>query len=307
MEKYYLGVDIGGTKIKAGIVTKNFQIIKDYSIDFKKGSPKKNLERLFETISKDFKINTLNSVGIGVAGDIDSKNGVVRFSPNLNWQNINLKQIISKITNFKKIFIDNDANCAAWGCFLLDFNQKIKNLIAITLGTGIGGGIIINGKVYRGRNGSAGEIGHIKINNKKRCSCGSYGCVEAYIGTKGLLQLTKQKLKKSKSMILKLSKKIVPETIAKACQKKDKIATEILQIYGYYLGILVGNLINIFNPDAIVFTGGIAGAYNFFSKTMINTAKQNSFNLPFKNVILKVSEYRNTVGLIGASHIENSF
>ena len=246
------------------------------------------------------------TVGIGIAGDINCVNGEVRFSPNLPmWENVPLKRLIEKYTN-KTVAVDNDANTAAVGAFWLDAKAKYDSLICVTLGTGVGGGIILDKKIYRGASCTAGEIGHITIEPRgHKCKCGNTGCAETYIGANYLSDYAKQYLKTRKSPVIKKflngSSKITPKILADAAKKGDKAALEIWKYAGEKLGILLSDVINFINPDVIVLCGGVSGAGKFILDPAKKEIAKRAFKSAAKTCKITVSKYTQKLGVVGAA------
>ncbi|MHB9013952.1 MAG: ROK family protein, partial [Ignavibacteriaceae bacterium] len=185
-EKYAIGVDLGGTNVKVGIVSQNGKIIKKVSVETKaQGGPKKVIQQIKKGIDEVLNKNELriHGIGIGSPGTVSTKKGTVEDPPNLpGWGKVNLGKIIQK--EFKiNVKVENDANAAAIGEMIYGAGKSYESFVMVTLGTGVGGGIIYNRKLFRGEFGAAGEIGHISIDiNGPQCKCGSFGCVETYLG-----------------------------------------------------------------------------------------------------------------------------
>jgi glucokinase len=307
-EDLYLGIDVGGTQIKVAIVTSKC-VIKEETLmhtDVNE-EPSKVLKSLVCLASKLKNYSKTISIGVGIAGDIDSKLGVVRFSPNLpRWKNIPLKKILEKLTR-KKTFVNNDANTASIGAFWLDAKGKSKNLICITLGTGVGGGLIFNKKLYVGASGTAGELGHIAIDPYgKYCNCGNRGCIETFVGAKYLSQYASKYLEKNKSQILdKLTDKkysiITPHLLFKAASLGDKSAKEIWSIVGEKLGIFLSIIINFSNPNTIVFCGGLSHAAKYFLPKVKSQIKSRAFKSAVKACKIVVSKHTHKLGVVGAA------
>ena len=269
-----LGIDIGGHTIKAGIVNNNGKIIKKYVIETEtnKGKEKvlQNINGLIDLITKNNP--EIKKIGIGFPGTIDKK-GNVKYSPNIPFSNINLKK---ELKTTKKLFFGNDADNFALGTYTLELKQKYKNIIALTLGTGIGSGVIVEGKLFS-HNG-APELGHTTIkfdSNKSKC-CNNNGCLESFIGTKNLDEEPKETYKKA--------------------IKGDKIALKKFQKYGKYLGIAISNFANIFNPELIILGGEVSNAYPFFKKSM---EKEIKIRALFMTKVIKSKI--NDKGIIGAA------
>ncbi|HAM38488.1 MAG TPA: hypothetical protein DCP53_03720 [Elusimicrobia bacterium] len=293
MSENLVGIDIGGTKILIILIKNNGEILK--RIEFPMINKKYTV--VLSKISSVLKsIGNFKSIGIGIAGDIDSENGIMRYSPNLPcWKNVKLKKYFESNLRVKTA-VDNDANCAAYGSYILDGKRKYKNLITLSLGTGIGGGIIINGNLYRGATGSAGELGHITINPAgPKCSCGNYGCIEAYIGKTGRLRIAKQMGFSKKYLDIKL--------LGKLSRKGNKKATAVFKRISFYLSIGINNIINVFNPDMITFTGGFSNAWNLLRINLTKELKKRTFKTPLKHVKIIKSNYSQDIGAIGAAYL----
>ncbi|MDR2860591.1 MAG: ROK family protein [Elusimicrobiota bacterium] len=311
-EKFFLGIDMGGTSIKMAVVDSNANIIDIASIPTKiELKPEVVLEQIADSVIKLKSYNKVKTIGFGVAGDIDCEKGILRYAYNLpKWKKTPIKDILQKRLE-KKVYIDNDANTAALGAFWLDTKGKSENLICVTLGTGVGGGIIINKKLYKGTSYSAGEIGHLTIKyDGTPCNCGNIGCVEAYLGAKNLAKYAAQYVKEKGSAIIKnLTKgdylKINPEILYKAAMKKDKTALEIWEYTGKLLGILLANIVNFLNPDTIVLCGGVSGAKRFISKTAKDEMCKRGFKTPVKVCKVIYSKWTGKLGVVGAAMLAN--
>ncbi len=304
----FLGIDMGGTLIKLAIVDGKADVVEDASVYTDINAAPKTVIKNIANIIKNFKnYNKVKSIGVGIAGDVDYKKGVVRFSPNLpKWKNIYLKKELEKLTG-KTVYADNDANTASIGAFWLDIKNKADNVICVTLGTGVGGGIIINKKLYRGSNGTAGEIGHITVEAKgRKCNCGNSGCSETYIGVKHIVKEAVDILKTKKSKyIMKLAdnniKNITPKLLSQAALKGDVVAKQVWNNVGEKLGILLASLINIFNPDSIVLCGGISNAGNLLIAPAKKEIKARAFKTSADNCKIVISKYTGKLGVVGAA------
>lgn len=308
MSNFYIGVDMGGTLIKIAVVDDKANIIEDSVVKTDvTASPKEIIKNITDVFKKFKSYNKVKTIGIGIAGDIDFKNGIVRFSPNLpKWNKVPLKKEIEKLTK-KTVFVDNDANTAAIGAYWLDVKAKADNMVCVTLGTGVGGGIIINKKLFRGNSGTAGEIGHITIvPDGNKCNCGNTGCAETYIGVRHVVRDAVNLLKEKKSKyIMKLAnndiKQITPKLLSEAAQKGDIVAKQVWVNAGQKLGILLSDIINFINPDYIVLCGGISNA----GKLIIEPAKQQikirAFKTASKLCKIVISKYTSKLGVVGAA------
>ena len=308
MANYYLGVDMGGTLIKIAIVDDKANVLEEAVVNTDiTASPKSVIENITEVFKKFKHYNKVKTIGIGIAGDIDFKQGIVRMSPNLpKWNKVQLKRDIEKITG-KKVFVDNDANTAAIGAYWLDIKAKADNMICVTLGTGVGGGIIINKKLFRGNSGTAGEIGHITVEpDGRKCNCGNYGCAETYIGVRHIVKETIDLLKTTKSKyILKLAnndiEQITHKLLSQAAEKGDLVAKKVWKNAGEKLGILLSDIIDFFNPDCIVLCGGISNAGDLIIKPAKEQIKKRAFKTAAKACKIVVSKYTSKLGVVGAA------
>jgi len=265
----YLGIDIGGTNIVYGIVSEEF------GINYQSALKTKNFQtasELADIIFNDLKSNYKGSIdGIGIgAPSVNCKTQQIEFAPNLKWGDIiPLKEIFE--TKFKKeVTLVNDANAAAIGERYFGDAKDLENFVVVTLGTGIGLGIYINGQLYTGDNGMAGELGHLIIHRDGReCGCGNMGCLETYIGKKGIVKTAKEKLEFSSggSYLNTISPSLItPLEIFKAAKKEDPVALEVVDIIAKDLGYALAHLINLLDIENIFLFGGIAKSGNMFRK-----------------------------------------
>ncbi len=303
MKNYAIGIDIGGTNIPASIIDENGTVI--HTIDKKtmaEGGPDAVINRIVESITdllkyfdgniKDAKII---GVGLGAPGALDHQKGLVIASPNLpKWKNVPLVEKIKQQVKMP-IFIDNDANCAAIGEHWIGAASGTRNSILITLGTGVGGGIIINNKIYRGSHGTAGELGHITIiANGNKCACGNFGCLEAYASASATALRGKELLKRSD---------LTAYDIYKQAEQGDALSRDILIESGTYLGIGIATFANIFDPDMIIIGGGFAGAEKYLIPAAIKEAYKRSFKSIMDNVKITTAKLGNHAGIIGAAKL----
>jgi len=308
--KYAIGVDIGGTNIKIGIVTSTGKILKKitFRTEADKG-PKTIIRKIISAIEElttgsKYKIN---GIGIGCPGVVIPGKGIVENPPNLpGWKKVNLKKIINK--EFKKnVFVDNDANAAAIGELTFGNGKNYKSFIMVTLGTGVGGGIIINKKIYHGDFGAAGEIGHISIDYKgPKCNCGSYGCIEAYAGNQYLKRRVRLLLKSHpESKIWRLINndlsKVSPRIIQQAAESGDKFAKSVIVELGFHLGAAFTSLCNVLDISVFIIGGGIAG----FGKPLFDSIRKTISNRVMAPIRPRVrvhpAKLKNDAGIKGAS------
>jgi len=310
MKKYSIGIDIGGTNVTVALVTEKGKIVRKirFPTRVEEGKTKtiKRIVKALDEVMKGLGSNSIEGIGIGAAGDVDQDRGIVRFSPNLFWKNVPIVRLIKKKFNLK-VVLDNDANAAAWGTYILETKRKAKNLLCITLGTGVGGGLILNGRIYHGTSGSAGEIGHITLNPQgQRCRCGNYGCLETYVGSAYIVKKAIKEIRKGeRSLIKKLAggnlQSITSQTIQAAALKGDKLARRIWREAGEYLGIALSGVINLLNPGVIVFGGGMAKAEELIFQPMKKEIRKRTFKVPFEKVKFTRTKFGADLGVIGAA------
>lgn len=286
--KYLLGIDVGGTKIATGISDKKGRLIGKITLptQAQKGKNRviRNITQSVYDVLYNHKltIKEIAAIGIGIAGEIDHKNGLLIKSPNLpGFKNTPLREIIEHKFS-KKVFLENDANAAALGELIFGAAKKSHNFIYLTISTGIGGGIIINGKIYHGKRGITGEVGHTIILPKgPRCSCKRDGCLESISsGTaigKAARKIAREDPKKAK-LLIELAqgdiKKISALTVGKAAKIGDPLALKILQEAISYLAISISNLIMLLDPEKIVIGGGVAEIGPLFFKLLRKELKR---------------------------------
>ncbi len=266
---YKLGIDLGGTNIVAGVVDENFNIVAT-------AKRKTNCPRPADEILDDMAAVALEAVeaaglkkedieaaGVGSPGAIDPANGVVCFAGNLGFHNLAMAEMLKERTGFD-FYLENDANAAAYGEYVAGAGKGTNNFMMITLGTGVGGGIIIDGKLYSGSNYAGAELGHVVISmDGEMCSCGRQGCWEAYASATALIRQTKQAMiKYPESIMWKLCGNDINAvnglTAFEAMRQGDSAGKAVVDKYIYYIAVGIANNINIFQPDVICIGGGVS-------------------------------------------------
>jgi glucokinase len=265
---YLVGVDMGGTKILAGVFDTGFNCLARMKISTK---PERGAEGVIERVARcvrdavdecDLSLKQIRGIGIGAPGAVDTEEGRVIFAPNLEWKDVPLKKALEKQLEVP-VFVNNDCKLHTLGVYEAELKAKPKHLIGIFLGTGIGAGLILDGKLYTGFNGSAGEIGHMVIDvNGPECGCGNRGCFEALASRRAIFRNIQTAVKKGQETLLveMLGKDLADlrsGDLRKAIRRGDKFVEKVIEQAAEYTGIAVGNLINMFNPEVIVLGGGI--------------------------------------------------
>ncbi len=312
---FYIGIDFGGTYISAGIVDEKGNIL------LKKSTPTLAqrhyteiiydmafvCKELISGINADYK--DIKSIGIGSPGKIDAENGIIIYVNNLKFDNVNMKKEFSKFFDIP-VFIDNDANCAAFGESISGACKGLKNSVTITLGTGIGGGIIIDGKIYSGSFFCGGEIGHMVIEHKGRqCTCGRKGCFESYCSTSALTRRMKDILVKNEdSQMYKDIEGNIENADTKMLFKfykdGDFLAKEIVDEYIGYLADGITNIINIFQPEIIAVGGGISAQGDTILNPVIKLVERDVYGGILKTKITTAA-LGNDAGIVGAAMLGN--
>jgi len=313
-EKYVVGVDMGGTKILAAIITGDGTILSRAKTATKAHKdPTQVIDRIAACINKAIKQAGLSkasiqSVGIGAPGPLDPKDGVIIFAPNLNWYNVPLKKELESRLNIPT-FLDNDVNVGTVGEFTHGAGQGANSLVGIFVGTGIGGGIILNGKLFHGTNKTAGEIGHIIVKaNGPKCNCGNSGCLEAISSRTAITKKIRKAVLKQgrKSHILELNDgnldNIRSKTLAKAGASGDKVTIEVIRRTAKYLGIGIASVVNFLNPEMIILGGGVVEALNDeFIKRIRKFAKAYALPNTMDGIEIVTAKLGDDAGVIGAS------
>jgi len=271
MTKYYLGIDLGGTKILTALADDRGAILGKRKIMTEANQGIANVlanivhasQVVLDTSSLSFA--DIQRVGVGIPGWVDVEAGLVHHAPNLKWEQVPITRLLEAETG-TPVVIENDANAAALGEWLWGAGKGACSLIYITVSTGIGGGIIIDGRLHRGKDCRAGEIGHMIIDPKgSRCSCGNNGCLEALSSGTAIANRGKEVVEERRPSILidfcqGDSSKVTAALVSRAAQEGDHVAQEILTTAGYYLGIGLANLVNLLSPEKIILGGGVMKA-----------------------------------------------
>lgn len=291
-----LGIDVGGTNIKYGIVNEQdvTQLVYYDSILSNASNGKdallNNLITLVKHSADKFDIK---KIGIGIPGLVNPRTGTVSDPPHIpGWTTVNLYEEFHSIT--LPIYIDNDANCFALGEYLLRKDENIKNLIGITLGTGIGGGLVLNGNIFRGQRGGAGEIGHIKvIPHGRRCECSQHGCIEAYASDSGIQAISYEHYGQT----------LCAEELYHLASQGDKEAISIFSDVFEKLGIVCAGLVNLLAPDIIVFGGGLAKMNDFLLMPVRKAIQENCYGKLFEGLRVDISKFGWKTGIVGAAKL----
>lgn len=265
-KKYVIGIDLGGTKISGALADLDGKLLSQHTMPTNASEGEAPvLGRIIEVIEKVMKeagktSDEVKAIGIGSPGPLDAKSGIIITTPNLPFKNFQLVKPIEEKFNIPT-YLDNDANVAAIGEFMLGAGKGTTNMVYVTVSTGVGGGAILNGKIYRGSTSNALEIGHTTVlPDGPRCNCGNYGCVEALASGTAIARQGREAVESGLDTSLRDYENVTSYEVFKEAEKGDKVSKEILDKSLTYLGIGVANIISSFDPDMVVIGGGVAQA-----------------------------------------------
>lgn len=311
--KYYIGVDLGGTNIVAGVVNENYEIISKASVKTNLPRPEQEIAADIIKVSKQavesagITMDQIEWVGMGTPGIANSETGIIEYSNNLGFVNTPMVKYLEEGLG-KPAFIENDANAAAYGEYVAGAAKGAKNAVCITLGTGVGGGIIIDGKIYCGSNFGGAEIGHTVISvDGPQCTCGRKGCFEVYSSATGLIRMTKEAIAENPDSMMAAEEKISGRTAFDYMRKGDKAAKGVVDKYIKYLAAGITNTINIFQPDVLCIGGGVCNEGDPLLLPMKEiVARENYTRNSPKNAEIVIAKLGNDAGIIGAAFLGNS-
>ena len=307
----YIGIDLGGTNIAAGVVDETGHIIYKSSVLTLAQRP---IDEIVEDMANlcidvvngaDRQISEIRSVGVGCPGTVDNKSGVIAYSCNLKMKNTELRAMLEKKLG-KPVNLENVANAAALGEYAVN-GDNADSFVLITLGTGVGGGVIIDGKPYRGFNCAGGELGHIIINadGEEQCSCGNKGCWEAYASVTALIRQTKQAMQADISSMMhkwvQENGEVSGRTAFDCAKVGDKTAAAVVAQYIRYVGMGLISILNIFQPSKILIGGGISKEGDYLLNPLRECVYAGDYNKYREKTKIAVATLLNDAGIIGAA------
>lgn len=308
--QYYIGIDLGGTNTKIGILDSRGNIIDSGFIKTDSNNMDRTLNLIWEKAKELLKksevgIEYIVGIGIGIPGPVVNKS-IVTFFSNFNWErNVNLKREFEKITNIETR-IENDVNIIAQGEAIFGAAKNKSSSITVAIGTGIGGGIFVEGKLISGNSGVGGEIGHIKLEkNGKLCGCGQRGCFEAYASAKSLIKEAQERLKLNKNNMLYKEiggnlEILEAKHIFDCAKKGDQFSLELVEYESDYLAMGIGSLLNVINPEVVVISGGISLAGDILLRSVREKLKLYAMPPALENFEIVLGELGNEAGIKGA-------
>lgn len=308
-----LGIDLGGTKILTAVVDGDGNMLsRDHTITPAEKGPEAVIRAMQESVDRSLGeislgADRIQAVGIGAPGPSNPDAGIVYTSPNLpGWKDVPLVSLFEKEFK-KKIFLINDANAAAWAEFRFGAAQGMRHVVYITVSTGIGGGIIVDGKLYTGAIGTGGEVGHMTISDQgPPCNCGNIGCWETLASGTALAREARQRIRDgAETAILEYAagdiEQVDAKSIQSAAEKDDSVAKELIARTGYYFGVGLANLLNLFNPEMIVIGGGLANLGDRLLAPAFRTARERAYDIAYAAVKFAAAELGRDSGVIGAA------
>lgn len=303
-EKFFVGIDLGGTGIKAGLFGSGGELL----TEGERPTPTSArailsaIEELCRELTRE-EGRLLSGLGIGTAGVLDVERKMILESPNLpdDFRSFPLKTRLEESLRVP-VVLENDASAAALGEYHFGAGRGSQSLICFTLGTGIGGGIVLEGRLWRGVTNAAGELGHMCIDPEGPiCACGGRGCLEAFCSAQAIVERAESSMARQPGSALNELEELTPETISQAARAGDRAAVKVWEETGLYLGVGIGNVINIFNPEVVVLSGGVSEAGDLILKPALRSAKEVAFDASFRAARIQCGELGNRAGITGAA------
>ncbi len=312
MKKNRIGIDVGGTNVKIALVDDSGKIIYSNSVPTRAEMGYEytvnNIKQAIYDLMKETKLTAkdIEGIGFGFPGQVDYKSGIVRLAPNIpGWVEVPIAKMIEDEFHIPTR-VDNDVRCAALGELKYGAGKGCENLVCITVGTGIGSGLIVNGKLVRGASNAAGEIGHIKlqIHDGPICGCGDTGCMEAFASGPAIVAMAEEYIlggKSTKYREMANGGDITPFIVAEAAKAGDPVAKRIFARIGEYIGIGMASVVNLLNPEKIIIGGGVADAGDILLEPLKEALKKRAMKIAGETVEVVPAQLGNTAGVIGAS------
>ncbi len=312
--KYYIGIDLGGTNIKAGVVNESFEIIAKASVKTLCPRPAKDICDDMAKVSAEacrlagISVDDVEWIGVGTPGIADNVNGTIPYSNNLDFHDVPVRKYIQEHID-KPVYVANDANAAAYGEFVAGAAKGAKNAVCITLGTGVGAGIIVDGKILTGSNLAGAELGHMVIEvDGPQCTCGRKGCFEVFSSATGLIRMTKEAAENDRSSVLNKyfadDGKFSARHAFMAMREGDKAGAEVVEKYCKYLAAGITNAVNIFQPDILCIGGGVCNEGDPLLLPVRELVKKEVYTrMLSNNTKIVIAKLGNDAGIIGAAFL----
>ncbi len=298
MKRFVVGIDVGGTNVKLGLVNSSGRIISRTYFPTKSyiRSRNKLIDAIAQAVLRLLRAarvpqSSVLGIGLGLPGLIDPQRGFVNFLPNIpGWKNVPLKKMLEKKLRLP-VFIDNDAKIVALAEWKFGSGRGFDHLVCLTLGTGVGSGLILDGRLYRGADNTAGELGHLPLNEKgAACNCGGVACLERTIGNRYLVQRSRKIFGKG----------LEPQAVGKLAKRGDARALRFWKETAEHLGNALAGVVNLLNPQCIVVGGGVANNFRFMRKTLIEVLRRRALRVPARRVKVVRARLVKDAGILGA-------
>jgi len=315
-EKFVIGVDIGATSIKTGIVGMNGSILNQVSFPtLADRGPALVIEQIIKSIRNSlasYSLEDCMGIGIGAPGVVSNEDGKVRNPPNFSdWDSVDVAKEIKKIYP-RRVLVENDANCAALAEARFGAGVDFKDFLFVIWGTGIGGGIILDHKLFRGKDGGAGEIGHVSIDYEgEQCNCGGIGCIESYVGQRYLSKRTKEillKLNKNERKIIEDLvggdfDKIEPAILSRAAEMGDPTSISVLENAGKLMGVAFASVLNVLDLEVVIIGGGVSAVPDFVYTSILDSIRARVLKPHRAGIKVIRAKLGNNAGIIGAASL----
>ena len=310
--RWTVGVDFGGTNIKVGLVDAAGRVVRTQLLSSRVLSRPapfvEGVARAVESLASTVRLRPvqLRGVGVGAPGPVEITRGVIHSLVNVpGWYEVPLRRLLERRLRCPCV-VDNDVNLFTLAEWRFGAGRRANQLVGVTLGTGVGGGLIFDGRLYRGATGAAGEIGHMVIHPQgRRCGCGTRGCLEAQVGTAAIVSMGRRAIRQGDrrlaSLLRQSAGRLTPELVSRAARQGDAKARAIFQEVGHWLGVGLANAVNLLNPDRIVIGGGIANAWPLLYPTLIRTLRTQAMAVSAKAVRIVRGQLGDRAGIVGAA------
>lgn len=308
MDHTYIGIDLGGTNVKAALVSSDGKVRGKAACPTPaEDGPDAVMSAMVRAaegaaLKAHTELSDVTAVGIGAPGPMNWRTGVVYSPPNLSgWKDVPLAEAMSDRLQLP-CYVENDANAATYGEFWSGAGRGANTLCLLTLGTGVGGGIIIDEKLHRGIDGTAGEIGHLAVTRKGRvCGCGATGCLEAYGSVTGMVRTAREGIEGGEETSLSKVPEISGRAISEEAKRGDAFCQSVIRETGEWIGVGIADLINLFNPEKVVLCGGMIGAGAPLMEAITNIARERAFDVPARRAEIVFGALGSDAGVIGAA------
>ncbi len=305
LEQFVLCVDLGGTQLRVALCKPSPPwIVHRAAEPTAKSSPEaviSQIARMCRAVSKGVPSSQIKAVGIGSPGPLNPSTGIVYDMPNLpGWRDVPLAEMVSTELGIRTL-LNNDANVAALGEYRFGAGRGTRDMIYITVSTGIGGGVIVDGRLLQGARGLAAEIGHHTVEaHGIRCKCGNVGCLEAYASGTAIARMATEAIESGRETVLSGRPAVTAKDVAEAARSGDALSLEIMHTAGFYLGVGIVNLLHIFNPSRIILGGSVTKSFDLFKESMWTTIRERAWAPYLEDFDIVLAELGDDVGLIGA-------